>query len=378
MRIIVEQARTGLIQTRDLVVTGTPEVVRALSGPASIKFQVNSQEESAQGIDWKVYGQIVHVEIEKQDGSRWIIASGLTQPSEIDADTGLITVNASGFSSYPDKIPWLDNWNPIAIDPFVVIHRIWNHIQSYAHGNLGVVVSPASSNTLLLPGFYYDGSKFVLDFFAYFVRAEDYRDCQEEIVSLCRDIPIDFFESSAWNANRTEIQKTLNLAYPRGGVQRSALSFVQGDNVQAMAPAAESEMDWVSDIIVRGWWPGKMYSSQLSNADPLRFRRVVKDEDALINSRERSEVWAKRKLKRRQVPRHWGSITVDMYHPEAPFGSYDVGDDIYIEGYLPGVGIVEGWHRILTMQPDDDKGAVVLTTKHVDFFNYDAITFEGS
>lgn len=377
MRVIVEQARTGLILSRNLITVGEPSVVRALSGHAVISFEVNEDEETGAGIDWKSYGQIVHLEAEKQNGERWIFASGITQPGETDANTGVITVNANGFSNYADKIPWLDNWNPIAIDPFAVIHRIWNHIQSYPSGNIGVTVTPTSSSTLLLPGFYYDGSEFVADFFAYFVRAEDYRDCLEEITSLCRDIPIDFFEDSAWNSGKTAITKTLRLAYPRGGVQQTSLSFRQGENVREMAPASEQDMDWVSDVIVRGWWPGKMHSSTFSNADPLRFRRVVKDEDALINSRERSEVWARRKLKRRQVPRHWASITVDMYDPAAPWGTYDVGDDIFIEGWMPFVGLVKAWHRILTIQPDESTGDVIMTTKHVDFFNYDAITFEG-
>lgn len=377
MRVIVEQARTGVILTRDLITVETPEVVRALSGHAVIKFAVHEDEETARGIDWKAYGQIVHIEMEKQDGTRWIFASGITQPGEIDANAGTVTVSANGFSNYLEKMPWLDTWNPIAIDPFQVIHRIWNHVQSYPNGNVGVTVTPASSGTLLLPGFYYDGSEFVLDFFAYFVRAEDYRDCLEEVTSLCRDIPIDYFEQSTWNAGKTAITKNIQLAYPRGGVQQVNLSFRQGENVREMSPASEQDMDWVSDVIVRGWWPGKMHSSTLSNADPLRFRRVVKDEDVLINSRERSEVWVCRKLQRRQVPKFWAAITVDMYDPSAPWGSYDVGDDIYIEGMMPFTGYVEGWHRILTIQPNDQSGEVVITTKHVDFFNYDAITFEG-
>jgi len=329
------------------------------------------------GIDFKAYGQVVHAELDRQDGSRWVFASGLTQPSAVDSDSGLITVTASGITSYLDKMPWLDNWNPIAIDPFHVVHRIWNHVQSYANGNLGVVVTPADSGTLLLPGFYFDGSEFVVDFFAYFVRASDYRDCLEEVTSLCRDIPIDFVEKSAWNASRTLITKTLELAYPRRGVRQDALAFRIGENVLSAEPTAEQEIDWVSDVIVRGWWPGKMHSSVLSNADSLRFRKVIKDEDVLINSRERSAVWARRKLTRRQVPKHWGSIRLDMYHPSAPWGSYDVGDDILIGGEMPGSGRTQAWHRILTIQPDDQIGEVMMTTKHVDAFNYDAIDFEG-
>ncbi|UVK63829.1 minor tail protein [Gordonia phage LilyPad] len=375
MKIIVEEAVTGIIITRDLATVQTPEVVRTLSGPCSIKFQVYPDEPSMEGIVFKAWGQIIHAEIRKQDGTPWVIASGIVQAPDIDPESGVVTVTATGFSGYPDKIPWLQNYNPIAVDPFEVISRIWTHIQAQPQGNLGVTVTPASSGTLLLPGFYYDGSEFVLDFFAYFVRSEDYRDCLEEIQSLCRDVPIDYYEDSAWNSGRTAVNKTLRLAYPRGGIQQQGLIFKQRENVLAMTPAGEMDIEWNSEVIVRGWFPGKMHKTQLSNADPKRFRRVIKDEDALINSRERSAARAGRKLAIRQVPHHWGSITLDMYHPNAPWGTYDVGDDILVAGEMPMEGRKQEWHRIMTMQPNDEAGIVQMTLKHVDAFNYDPITF---
>lgn len=378
MKIIVEEAVTGRILTRDLMTLQPPEVVRTLSGPSTIKISVDPNEATQNEIDFKAFGHVIHAEIRRTDGTRWVFASGIVQSVDISGETGELAVTAQGFSNYPDKIPWLDNWNPIVVDPFEVIHRIWSHVQSYPQGNIGVTVYPASSNTLLLPGFYYDGSKFNLDFFAYFVRAEDYRDCLQEITSLCRDVPIDYYEESTWNTRQNGIDKKIRLAYPRGGVRQNALLFRERENVLQANPAPEMDMDYVSDVIVRGWFPGKMYSSQLSNADPTRFRRVVKEEDALLNSKERAEVWAKRKLARRQVPRHWGSITVDMHHPNAPFGEYDVGDDILISGTFPTEGRKSEWHRILTIQPDDTQESVVMTTKHVSGFNYDPITFPES
>lgn len=372
----MEQAVTGIILERDLVVQ-EPQVVRSLSGPSQIQFKVLDDEQSAQGMDFRAHGYYIHAEIDRQDGTSWLFASGITQPTETDAASGSLTVTAKGYSGYLEGMPWLDNYNPIAVDPFHVIHRIWNSAQSFGNGNIGVVVEPADSGTLLLPGFYFDGSEFVLDFFAYFVRASDYRDSMEEMNSLAKDIPIDYLEMPEWNAGRTAVTKKLRLDYPRRGVQQSGIVFRLGENVLQADPVAESDIDWVSDIIVRGWWPGKMHSSTLSNADPLRFRKVMKEEDALLNSRERAEAQAGRRLSRRQVPRHWGSITVDMYHPSAAWGTYDVGDDILVCGNMPFVGKVEQWHRILSIQPDDSVGQVAMTLRHVDAFNYDPIEFTG-
>lgn len=375
MKLIVEEVLTGVIVTRDLMTVQPPEVIRTLSGPSSIKFQV--MPEDAEGVDFKAYKYLIHAETKKTDGTRWIIATGIVQPVEIDPESGMITIEAQGFSNYLDKIPWLDNWNPIAVDPFEVIHRIWNHVQSYPQGNLGVTVQPANSGTMLLPGFYYDGSEFVLDFFAYFVRAEDYRDCLEEVVSLCRDIPIDFFEQSTWNSNRTAINKVIQLEYPRGGSQLTAVMFRERENLLSSTPAQEEEIDWVSDIIVRSWFPGKMRSSTFSNADTSRLRKVIKEEDALINSRERAAVWAKRKLKRRQIPPSFTTLNLDMHHPNAPFGTYDVGDDIKVMATHPIYGRISAFHRVMSMQVDDVNENVTLVVKHVDGFNYDPVSFEG-
>lgn len=374
LRYIVEEAVTRTIVSRDLQIF-EPKLQCTLSGPALFEGVVKYQEPSAQGIDFKAYGHIIH--IEKSIGStRTILASCIVQPSEVDPDTGDLSIKAEGFSSYPKGLPWLQNWNPIAIDPFEVVEKIWDHIQSYENGNLHVTVTPTDSGTLLLPGFAFDGTELIIEFFAMFIRAIDFRDCGDEIDKLARDIPFDYLETSSWNGGRTQIDKSIVLAYPKRGVQKTALSFRFGDNVLSGKPKAESEIEWVSDVIVRGWFPGRVYSSELSNAEPDRFRRVIKEEDAKINSRERSAVWAKRKLTRRQVPAYWEEITIDMNHPNAPFGSWELGDSIYVEGVMPWEGDVKLWHRIIAYMIDEPKGQITLGLKAEGAFNYDPLEFE--
>lgn len=376
MRFIVEEAVTGVILTRDLQVR-EPKLVRRLTGYAELEFAIAYQEPSVEGIRFRAYGQIIHVE-KIVNGTRKIIASCIVQPTEMDDNNGTLMVRALGFSSYPEEIPWLQNYNPIAVDPFEIVQRIWTHVQSYPQGNMNVLVTPASSGTLLLPGFGFDGIKLVIEFFAIFVRAVDFRDCGKEISKLARDIPFDYLEVSEWNADRTAINKRIELDYPKRGVKRTALSFRFRENIIDGVPTPESQIEWTSDVIIRGWWPGRVYSSNLANADPKRFRRVMMEEDAKINSRERSAVWARRKLKRRQVPSYWSSITIDMHHPNAPFGSWDLGDSIYVEGFMPWVGNVKAWHRIVAYMIDEASGLCQLELKHEGAFNYDPLELEFS
>ncbi|AHN84042.1 minor tail protein [Mycobacterium phage Hawkeye] len=390
-RFIIEEARTGQILTRDLYVSN-PKIMKKLSGPCIIEFDVDHRHPSVQmpdgsgPIQFKPWGHWCHVEKEIR-GKRRIVASALFQPSEVDPESGILKAQWQGFSGYPKGLPWLQNWNPIAVDPFEIVDRIWNHLQSYSNGNLGVTVYspgpgdtrviPPNSNTELLPGFSFDGQQFVQDFFAIFIRRIDFTDCGDYITKLARDIPFDFFEESEWNEDHTAINKFLRLEYPHGGVLQSNLSFRLNENVIRGKSRTEAEIEWTSDIGIRGWFPGKVYSSQLSNADPKRYRRFVLEEDAKINSTERSEAWAHRQLARRQFPAYWETITVNMYHPNAPFGSWDVGDQIRVQGYMPWVGWVDQVHKIIAWSLDESSATCELTLRAEGAFNYDPIFFEG-
>jgi len=128
---------------------------------------------------------------------------------------------------------------------------------------------------------------------------------------------------------------------------------------------------------IEGWFPGQEYSATLTNSDPTRFRRVIMQDDARINSTERAAAWAKRKLTRRQTPAYWDSIIVDMGHPNAPFGSYDVADTIIVAGKMPIVGDVRQRHKIIAIAVDEESGTCELSLKAEGAFNYDPIYFSG-
>lgn len=377
-RFIVEQARSGApgeILVRDLVVQKA-KVLRALSGAAVIQFDVNPKDYSAQGIYFKPWAQWIHVEKLVQ-GERLIVASGLVQPSEVDKKSGIIHLEAKGFSAYAKKMPWLENWNQFTVDAFEPVHKIWNHLQSFSNGNLGVEVYPLESGIQMLPGYAFDGEVMNTNFFAQFIRAVDKQDCADNIDKLARDIPFDYVEQSEWNDDFTAISKRIYLGYPKAGIQQDNLSFVLNENVIEAKPHMETEIDWASDVIIDGWWPGTEYSNQLTNADPDRFRRIVYQDDARVNSNERAAAWAKRKLSRRQTPAFWESIIIDMGHPNAPYGTFDVGDRIWVKGVMPMIGDVNQLHKIIAIAVEEENGACEITLKAEGAFNYDPIYFQG-
>ena len=66
-----------------------------------------------------------------------------------------------------------------------------------------------------------------------------------------------------------------------------------------------------------------------------------------------------------------------MGHPNAPFGTYDVGDRINVQGYMPFIGDVKQQHKILAIAVDEEKGVCELTLMAEGAFNYDPIFYEA-
>jgi len=424
LRFTVIKVNTDVILTRDLVVK-EPEVTIGLSTPSRCTFKIPQGEQynSSWGIDWKTWAYWIVPEIEI-DGVRKCLGAQLVSKCDVDYKSGDMVIEGLGFMGYPKGIPWLADYNPIAVDPAEIIQKIWADAQNYTNANLGVQVLPALTGTQMLPGYSYDGSALSFDFYAIFVRQVDFNDSGDYITSLCRDLPMDMLEEVSWNTDRTVLTKTIRLGYPQLGLDQQYLSFVLGENVLNAECAEELEIEPVSDIIIRSWMPGQTKTYQLNLqtenttlvnsaradaiaawlvahpgdtagsvtagnaavallptyalADPAdRVRRVILEEDANINSTERAAAWARRKLTRRNIPRSFSKITVDISHPNAPIGSFSVGDTIYVKAKnYPWRGTIEGPHRITSISFKNDEPTVEIGLKVEGAFNYDSIYYD--
>ncbi len=377
LRFSIIKVNTNEILARDLMVK-EPTVITSLSAPSRVSFKLPQSEQygSAQGIVWKTWGQWIVPEIEIA-GVRRCIGAQLVNKCVVDPQSGELAVEGIGFLGYPKGIPWLENFSPIAVDPAEVIQRVWAHLQSFVNSNLGVEVLPAFTGTEMLPGYSFDGSTLNFDFFAMFVREVDFQDCGDVITSLARDIPLDMVEEVSWNSTRNSLNKIVRLGYPSLGERQDNLSFVVGENVIIAEKADELDIEPVTDVIIRGWRPGKTYSSRLTNDDSTRVRRTIMEEDASIDSTERAAAWAKRRLTRRNVPPSFQKIIIDPSHPNAPLNSFNLGDSIFVEGKdYPWVGDIAEWHRIVSMTFKDDSPLVELGLKVEGAFNYDPITYD--
>lgn len=375
IKFTVIKVNNNQILTTDLRFVDA-EVTVSLSAPSRcmIKIPQPEQFKSAAGIDWKTWGFWIIPEIEIGQ-QRKFLGAQLVSRVDVDPQSGDLTIEGTGFMGYPKGIPWLENFNPIAVDPAEVIQRIWSHLQNYVNSNLGVQVLPASTGTQMLPGYSFDGNELNFDFYAIFVREVDFQDCGDAISSLARDIPLDMYEEVTWPS--TGLQKIVRLGYPYLGYKQQAISFVHGQNVVACEQADELDIEPVTDVIIRGWRPGKTYTSRLTNDDLSRARRVIMEEDASIDSTERAAAWAKRRLTRRNIPKSFKKITVDPNHPNAPIDNWWIADSIWVEAEnYPWVGTIEGWHRISYITFKANEILVDVGLKVEGAFNYDPIQYD--
>lgn len=233
-----------------------------------------------------------------------------------------------------------------------------------------MIITPASSGVTLSAGSYTTWWGKVVYNTLFKVTPEDKLDCGEQMNKWARDVPFDYKELSTWNAARTAIQKELNLSYPRHGTQKTNISFRMGENVITGTPREEIETEFATAVNVEGWLPGVRIIGYFNNAVPNRLRRVLTVDDASVTTVERANSWAKKLIMRRQAPKSWAEITVDLYHPSAPLGSWDLGDDILIQGYMPWVGMSSQWHRVMAIQYDFEAGRAALALQPSSGFDY--------
>lgn len=350
---------------------------RNLSDGCDISCDINPNDTSVAGLQFKAYGQYIHCE-KVMLGKRRIFVTGLVKPSDVDETSGILHLRCKGFAAYPSGIPWLEDKNWGVNDAYDPVVEIWRHLQEdFPNGDLGVTVSPTESGIEMLPGYAFDGNLLNLNFFATFVRATDKLDCGDYINALARDVPFDYKEVSEWNADRTGVNKTFLLGYPRLGQIQENIAFVINENVLSAKPHTEATTDYASDVGVSGFFPGVEYSSEVANADPDRLRRYLSETDAMIDSNERAQAWAHRRLARRQTPPYWQTITINPEHPNAPRGSYDVGDTITVSGGMSWEGFIAQEHKIISISEDAGKNVTQLVLKAEGAFNYDRIFFPG-
>jgi len=426
LRFIAQDIRTHRYLTWELPLIDV-SITWALSGPTMLTASLHPESKTLRELGITAWATWIHVE---QGGQ--LLASLIWQPTKIDGED--YTVTAMGFSGYAQGMPYFSEDKFVVTDACDVMRRIWGHLQTFPDARLGVRLSNTMSGLKLgipsrqeltdegflvwvepgteekaptrelgededvvITGYQYDTSFVPADLMVTYNDGAIYRfkpkiveavpytlswysdtDCGQEFDNLARTARVEYRETVRW-ATEGDIaiipktERMIELAYPRMGRKRFDLRCAQDENMLAAIPLEESAgpAGYASQVMTRGVGDGReAVRGYAGAADPKRVRRVAIVSDSTIITTAGATAYSQDELLRRRAAITVGQAIIMDWHPNAPLGSYMVGDEFLITGFVPWGGYIEFWHRIIAYTWEPAKNLVTLTTRRAEQFGY--------
>lgn len=324
-------------------------------------------------------------------------------------------VTCTGFTAYPATQPLVSSltWGGTSagttgngVDPAVVYRALWAHLQGLSGGNLGVVVDATATPYRL--GAWHNARRLNDDgtlgpakeiqdppipidqvpppgykkpvpatgktvYWAYALHPHEGIDVGAKLDELAKQAPLDWREEYVWaDAAKTDVRLRLRLGHPRLGRRREDLRFVEGENVDQLISITRDGADYANAVFARGAGEGsKQLAATVASvpADRLRRARALERGDATTAAVLRS--LASEELGMSQHLDDVTSIVIDGSHPHAPLGSFEPGDDIFVQSRR-GWRRTGLWVRVLSMsfEPGANRPTVTITCARSDSFDY--------
>jgi len=273
-----------------------------------------------------------------------------------------LSVECTGFTGYLQGLPYTGNgkvWT--RVDPMDVVRHIWQHAQSYPDGNLGVIVDNTTSPVRLGEEEYVPiwteaaGSDTTFDEGPIRLNWYDVHDLGGFIDDLAERGHFDYAEHTAWENG--QIVHRLRMGYPRIGRRRDDLRFVIGENVGEIPEESLVEEGYAGYVRVLGAGEGReKVDSKVLGSPTGRLRRVAVIVDDTIKRESAAVARARKERKRRLGVREITTLVV-RDHPNAPIGSWRVGDDIRVVGRA-GWSDLDMWVRIVESSISPESGEI--------------------
>lgn len=248
-------------------------------------------------------------------------------------------IEAASWSSYLQKRFDLDGEHGgrgpyVYADRCQVIRNIWAYAQSVPDGNLGVTVDPTTSTSKI-------GTPSDVHH-SYWYDTKSLGDQVDELVAD-QGTP-EYTCTTSWNASKTDVVKRIKLGWPRLGARRRDIEFSSGVNIVEDPEKVISGDDYAQVVIGTGAGDGSAKLRQISAVrnGRLRLEAVaawpeINGSDVLKARTEWERAW-------RQTLGAVEQVTL-RDTPAAPFGSWQVGDDVYTRVHNDWTSFT-GWCRV--------------------------------
>ncbi|MEW1565825.1 hypothetical protein AB0454_22900 [Streptomyces sp. NPDC093509] len=288
---------------------------------------------------------------------------------DVRAQGNVYSIEAASWSSYLMKRFDLDGEHggrgPYTYaDRCTVVRNIWTYAQSIADGDLGVTVdSTVSSSTVGTPAEPYH---------SYWYDQKSLGDQVDDLVG--GDATPDYTCHTSWNSAKTGVIKKIRLGWPRLGARRTDITFASGVNIIEEPETALAGDDYAQVVIGGGAGDGSAKLRQISAVRNGRLRLEaaldfpeINGNDVLKDRVEFERAW-------RQILGQVDQVVI-RNTTAAPFGSWQVGDDVYTRIHNQW-GSYTGWCRITgwTIRPTAQGGPqATISLKPASMYQYGGV-----
>ncbi|GGS97053.1 hypothetical protein [Streptomyces violaceus] len=331
VRVLTRHALTGAWLSNALPVTDL-EYGPELSGPGELRGTLSPRLVSSNPTLADPGTTEIYVESEGQ--IEW---GGLIW--DVRAQGNDYTIEAASWSSYLQKRYDLDGQHggrgPYAYtDRCQVIRNIWEYAQSIADGNLGVTVdSTTSTSTIGIPSD------------VHYSNAWDLKSLGDQVDELVSDQGTpEYTCTTAWNTDKTAVVKRIRLGWPRLGARRKDIEFSSGVNIIEEPEEALAGDDYAQVVIGTGAGDGSAKLRQISAVRNGRLRLEAAATFPEVNGNDVLKARVEWERAWRQTLGAIEQVTI-RDTPAAPFGSWQVGDDVYTRVHNAWTSYT-GWCRV--------------------------------
>lgn len=377
-RILAQDIFTKRFIHMDVPILGDPTLTYTLSGPNMFQAVLNYEAPSLQNLEFPLEPYKTWLHVEEDDVIR---QSTLLQPFVDDNKSRQRIMEGEGFTWYPKELVYQgEPYEGVQVDPASMIRKIWQHIKEY-WTDLGIDVSSISTPVRIgvakknVEFETEEGENVSFQAGPYDLNWWEVTNLGSEIEKLLKETPMEYIETSYWNSDRTDVKHLVDLNYPRVGTRREDIYFQEGMNLTELIPKRNENKDvWKSDIIVIGAGEGakaiRGYASE--NTGRLRRAEVLENQD--ITDLKRAQAIADFEKQRRRRSRYTlDAITINANHSNAPWGSFQQGDDILVEGTVIYDGRIADWNRITSYTYKPKAKRALLSLSPSESFTYGAI-----
>jgi hypothetical protein len=364
---VMAQRFTGEWMKRDLPIHDL-EVERVLNGGGNLRgFLSPTYRDLMWNDGYKLlepWGTWLHLEVRNQIWGSYIV----TEPAELSNQE--LTVDAIGFGGYPYDMDFLGTISLENFDPGVIQKLIWEHLEDVNGHPLNVTVEDLITGQVWgRPKVKEDGTS---EPDPYQIMPWEFKDSGQEIDNVVKAVPYDWVERTAWNSDKSEVNRWIARAYPKFGRRRDDLDFIEGQNIVEVVSVGEQDGQYASDIAGVGKGEGaESIYAVTSTVHPIRTRRLKTITDKVVdNEQQMNSIIRDAAAKSKPIPRI-KSIVVNVNARGAPYGSWDLGDEISIKtrDYRTGLR-----HRIISDKIKRDSDLVEIEVLPSGLFTYGVST----